>query len=207
MTLHTVAALLATCFLAAVLPGPGTVALSARVMAQGVRRSLVFVAGMLSGDVVWIAFAVTGLTVIAKTLGPLFLAVKIAGGLYLVWLGIKLLRTRHDDAPDNGPAAVPTEPSAWRTYLSGLALMIGNPKVMLFYVSVLPTVIDLHSLSLPGLIATVGVIGVGVGGGLVPWIVTASRLRGLMRSAVARRRIDRGAGVVMVGAGAAVAAT
>lgn len=205
MSLHAAAALLAATFLAALLPGPGNVALSARVMVQGVRRSLVFLLGMLSGDVVWIAFAVTGLTVVAKTLGPLFVAVKIAGGLYLVWLGVKLLRARDDG--EAGMAAVPPESTAWRTYLSGLALMVGNPKVMLFYVSILPTVIDLHALSAGGVAVTLAVIALGASSGLLPWIFTASRLRTVMRSPLVRRRVNRGAGLAMVGAGAAVAAS
>lgn len=204
MTLHTALVLLAATFVAALLPGPGNMALSARALAQGGRRSLVFLIGMLSGDAVWIALAVGGLAVAAKALGPLFVAVKIAGGLYLIWLGIKLLRSRGDDPEAAPPAAV--EQAPWRTGLSGLALTLGNPKVMLFYISVLPTLIDLQALSAAGVAATLAVIVVGAAGGLLPWLITASRLRGVLRSAVARRRVNRGAGVVMIGAGAAVAA-
>ena len=71
-------------------PGPGVFATTARAMASGFRPALAVIWGIVLGDIIFLLFAAFGLSMVARALGNLFFIVKICGGAYLVWLGIKI---------------------------------------------------------------------------------------------------------------------
>ena len=79
-------------FIAAATPGPGIAAIVARVLGRGPKGALAFTAGVALGNVVWLTFAVAGLAVLAQTFNWLFLAVKWAGVLYLLFLAWRMWR-------------------------------------------------------------------------------------------------------------------
>jgi len=68
-------------------PGPGVFAIVARALASGFRPALAVITGIVIGDIIYLTFAVFGLSIIAQSLGELFIIVKICGGVYLFWLG------------------------------------------------------------------------------------------------------------------------
>ena len=70
-------------------PGPGIVSIVARSLGSGFRAAIPMTAGMVAGDLTLMALSVFGLAVVAQQMGELFFAIKIAGALYLVWLGWK----------------------------------------------------------------------------------------------------------------------
>lgn len=204
MTLHAAFAFFVAVYLLGLTPGPGVFAVIARGLAQGFLRTVPFIIGILCGNVTWLTLTVFGLAAIATVLGPFFLAVKIAGGLYLAWMGLKMWRKRVSDSDIDDD--VPEEPSLARRWLSGYVLTLGNPKPILFYLSVLPNLLDMDALAHGAILTAAPIAASAIACALVPYCLMAARLRRLLTSARARRRLNRTAGAMLMGAGAAVVA-
>ncbi|MCT8972096.1 LysE family translocator [Microbaculum marinisediminis] len=196
-SLLTFAAALA---LAAAIPGPGVAAVIARALGAGFRPTVPMVLGLIAGDLVYLSSAALGLGVIAATFGGLFTLIRWAGAAYLVYLAIRLFLAR----PEAG--ALPVRGGRRSgAFLAGLFVTLGNPKVILFYLALLPTIIDLGGLTALGFVelsAVVAVVLLGVIGG---YAALAARARLLFESPAARRILNRVAGVTMMGAAAAIA--
>ncbi|HEX8168365.1 MAG TPA: LysE family translocator [Beijerinckiaceae bacterium] len=189
-------------FIAAAAPGPGIAAIVARVLGRGTGGALAFTAGVAIGDVVWLTFAVLGLSALAQAFHGVFEAVKYIGAAYLLWLAFKMWTAPaavHALARD----AAPEKPL--RLFLGGLAVTMGNPKVMVFYLALLPALIDVAGVTLVGWAelsaVTLAVLGVVFAG----YVALAARARRLFTSPRALRLVNRGTGAVMAGAAAAIA--
>jgi threonine/homoserine/homoserine lactone efflux protein len=153
------------------------------------------------GDWALMSLSAFGLALLAQSLGKLFLIVKLAGAAYLFYLGYKYWVAEAADTTDIVPADVRGG------FLSQLALTLGNPKAIAFFVALLPTVIDLHHLSLSGYVQLCAASYVLIPAITLTYAGLASRVRGLVTSRNARRLINRVAGAIMVGAGVGVAAS
>ena len=183
-------------------PGPTIAALLARVLGRGAGGSAAFCGGLMLGDVVWLSSAVFGLAVLAESFQPVFQAIKYAGAGYLLYLGWRLC---------TAPAAAPVEIAAARgegvrLFLGGLAVALGNPKTMLFYLALLPTLVRLETVSTTDyllLVATVCAVYAGV---LAGYVTLAARARRAFGSPRAMRIVNRTTGAVMAGAALTVAA-
>lgn len=192
-----------TLFIAAAAPGPGIAAVVARVLGRGTKGAFAFGAGLAIGDVVWLTFAVVGLAALAQAFHEVFLVIKWIGAAYLLYIAYRLWT-----APAAAQAVEADEKAEnpAKLFLGGLAVTMGNPKVMIFYLALLPTIIDLTRVTLLGyaelVLATLAVLAVVIGG----YIVLASRARRLFTSPKAIRILNRTTGTVMAGAAAAVAA-
>ncbi|MFO1038036.1 MAG: LysE family translocator [Geminicoccaceae bacterium] len=183
-------------------PGPSIAALVARVLTSGVREVLPFLAAMWIGEIVWLTLTVTGLAVVAQTFHGLFVMLKWLGVLYLLYLAWTMWRAPVDPSASSLPAAQ----RPWRMFLAGLAVTLGNPKIMVFYLALVPTLIDLHRIGLAEwaeLTLTVLVVLIAVDLG---WSLLAARARHLLRSAPALRIANRTSASVMAGAAVAIAA-
>jgi threonine/homoserine/homoserine lactone efflux protein len=181
-------------------PGPTIAALVARVLGRGTAGMPAFCLGLLLGDLVWLACAAFGLAVVASLFQPVFLAIKYLGAAYLLFLAWKLW---------TAPAAAPTDArlvkgEGIRLFFGGLVLALGNPKTMLFYLALLPTIIALANLSWLGFAELAGIVAVVYSVVLCGYVLLAVRARRLFRSARAMRIVNRTTGTAM--AGAAVAA-
>ena len=132
-------------FAAVATPGPGVAALVARVMAHGLRGVAPFVAGYVVGDLIWLLVASTGLAVLARNFAGLLIAIKVAGALYLLYIAWSLLRSCGPLAPNAEP---PRATTGLRAFLGSLSLTVGNPKVIVFFLSILPLALDLDKLRL-----------------------------------------------------------
>ena len=107
-------------------PGPSLAALVARVIARGRHGVIPFLAAMWIGEAVWLAFAVFGLAVIAQTFHLAFLIIKYLGLAYLGYLAFKMWTA--PVAAKEGE--LPEADSSFRLFLTGLAITLGNPKIM-----------------------------------------------------------------------------
>jgi len=190
-------------FIAAASPGPGIAAIVARVLGRGAKEAIPFSIGIALGDVVWLTFAVLGLAALAQAFHEVFLVVKYAGAAYLLYLAYKLWT-----APATAREVVAEEKAEHpaKLLLGGLALTLGNPKTIVFYLALLPTFLDLTQITILGYLelalATLIVLGVVFAG----YIVLAARARRLFTTPSAIRMLNRFTGTVMAGAAAAVAA-
>jgi threonine/homoserine/homoserine lactone efflux protein len=184
-------------------PGPGIAALVARVLARGLRGTPAFIAGFVAGDLVWLTIAATGLAVMAQTFALLFTIVKYAGVAYLLYLAWKLWT-----APAAAGEVVVASRSErpLRLFLAGLSLTLGNPKVIIFFLALLPTVVDLTSLDAVGFAEIAAVMAVLLTTILAGYALMAAYARRLFTSPRAVRIVNRGTGVVMAGAAATIAA-
>jgi threonine/homoserine/homoserine lactone efflux protein len=132
----------------------------------------------------------------------MFFIVKICGGAYLVWLGIKIWLK--DPEPACGAQDSDTR-SQWGNFFSGLVITLSNPKVILFYCGFLPTFLDLSNLTVFDLVIVVAIITAVLVGVLGIYAHLASRARKLFTNKRSVRRLNRAAGSVMVAAGVAIA--
>jgi threonine/homoserine/homoserine lactone efflux protein len=188
--------------LAVASPGPGVAAIVARSLARGAAGAPAFIAGFLIGDLVWFTLAATGLAALAKTAYVLFVVVKYAGAAYLLYLAWRMWTSR---AEAIGAEPVDASQSSWRLFLGSLALTLGNPKTMVFFLALLPTVVKLETLTLTGFVEIAAVISVVLPLVLGTYVVIAARARKLLRSARAVRLVNRGSATAMAGAAVAVA--
>jgi threonine/homoserine/homoserine lactone efflux protein len=134
-------AFLAVAALVIVTPGPDT-AITIRSTLLGGRRAGVMTAfGVVTGQACWSIAASAGVTALLVASEPAFLAVKLAGAAYLVYLGAQALRAAIRRVPVAGPLANDASPRrlAPRTaYRQGLVSDLGNPKMAAFFTSLLP---------------------------------------------------------------------
>jgi threonine/homoserine/homoserine lactone efflux protein len=187
---------------AAATPGPTTTALVARVLARGSAGALALMFGLAVGEVLWLTAAILGLAVLARTFAFAFVILKFAGAAYLLYLAWRIWSA--PPAADSG--AAPRAESRPRLFMAGLAITLGNPKVMLFYLALLPNFVDLGALTVAGyseLVATMFIVLTAVDGA---YVLLAARARKLFASRRAMRLMQRTAGLTIAGAAVAVAA-
>jgi threonine/homoserine/homoserine lactone efflux protein len=169
---------------------------------RGSRGAGAFAAGLILGDLVWLAVAILGLAVVAQTFHEVFLVIKYAGAAYLIYLAYRMWTA--PVAPGDVAAATRGDRLP-RLFLAGLALTLGNPKVVAFYLALLPNLIDLASVGVLGYAELaaicVGILIVVYGG----YVVAAVRARALFRSSRAMRLLNRAGGTMIAGAAVAVA--
>lgn len=189
-------------FVAAGSPGPSIAALVARVISKGFRDVLPFLLAMWIGEAIWLSLAVFGLAVVAQTFHLAFVMVKWAGVAYLVYLAWKMwtapVSVREGD--------LPREDSPARLFLAGMAVTLGNPKIMMFYLALLPTIIDLASVTALGwaeLTLTMAVVLIAID---LAWVFAAAQARKLLKSRRAMKIANRVSATTMAGAAAAIAA-
>jgi threonine/homoserine/homoserine lactone efflux protein len=197
------ASLLIFCFvICGSLTGPGIAAIVARVLRHGTGGAIAFSMGLAFGDIVWLSLAVAGLAVLAQTFQIVFLTVKWAGVLYLLFLAWKMwissaaVRQVVPNSRRDHPGTL---------FLGGLSVTMGNPKVMVFYLALLPTLLDLTRISLLGFVelvcATLSVLSLVFGF----YTMLAARARRLIANAAAVRFANRASAAAMTGAAAWVA--
>ena len=190
-------------FAAVATPGPGIAALVARVLGQGLAGVAPFIAGYVVGDVVWLLVAGTGLAVVAHVFAGVFAALKYAGAAYLLYVAWKMATA--PAALDAGAAASGAA-RGWRAFLGSLSLTLGNPKVMVFFLSIMPLVVDVNALTAPLLAELALLCAVVISTTLFVYALAANRARALLSSSRAMRLAHRAAGGVMAGVAVAVVA-
>jgi len=187
---------------AAASPGPGIVALVARVIGGGLAGVAPFVAGLILGDLLWLAAAVLGLAVVAHTFHEAFAVIKFAGAAYLLYLAYRMWTAPAEATVITGSSR---RDRGSGLLLAGLSVSLGNPKVAGFYLALLPNLINLGHVDLLGYAEMAGVciavLTVVLGG----YALTAARARVLFSSPRAARLFNRTGGTLMAGAAIAVA--
>jgi threonine/homoserine/homoserine lactone efflux protein len=182
-------------------PGPSIAALVARVLTGGWRDVMPFLAAMWIGEAIWLSLAVWGLAAIAENLHLLFLVIKYLGVAYLLYLAWRMWTAPVELRGD----ALPQARSGLRLFAAGMAVTLGNPKIMVFYLALLPAIIDLRSVTLIGwaeLVATMFVVLAAID---LAWTGVAAQARRFLRSPAAVRAANRTSAAMMAGAAAAIA--
>ncbi len=201
MTLTGFIAYSAALALAVAVPGPGIVAMVARGLGSGFRATLPMTIGIALGDLIYLTAAVLGLAFIAQTFGMVFMAFKYAGAAYLLYLAYKFWTAgvgieKVEAKRAEGPVT---------SFLSGLLVTLGNPKVMVFYLALLPAIIDLSTVTLNDylilIVLTMAILMLV----LLPYLALATRTRALLQTPKALQRISRVAAGFLGGAALVIA--
>ncbi|MBB3459085.1 threonine/homoserine/homoserine lactone efflux protein [Rhizobium sp. BK313] len=201
MSLTTLLVFAGALFVAAGSPGPSVAALVARVLTKGARDVLPFLAAMWIGEAVWLTCAVAGLAAIAETFHWAFVTIKWAGVAYLLYLAWKMWFA----AADTTQEKLPDAQSPLRLFFAGLTVTMGNPKIMMFYVALLPSIIDIHAVTLVGWIELVATMFVVLAVIDLSWAFFAAKARGFLKSRRAVRMANRASAGTMAGAAVAIA--
>jgi threonine/homoserine/homoserine lactone efflux protein len=190
--------------LAVATPGPGIAAIIARSLAHGFRGAPAFVAGFIVGDLVWFTVAATGLAAIAKAAAVVFVAIKWAGVAYLLYLAWRLWTAPAERVAV--PAREDGRQHGWRAFVASFMLTLGNPKAILFFLALLPTVVDLASMNALRFVEISLAIVIVLPAVLFSYVFLAARAREMFTTPKAVRRLNRSSGAAMAGAAAVIAA-
>lgn len=116
-----------------IVPGPTVTVIIANSLKHGARAGLLIVLGTQVGVFIWLAIAALGLSAAIQVMGVWFDLVRYVGAAYLIWLGIKLFRSKGDLAI----ATVRARPYG-SFFLQGLMVIISNPKMLVLYGALIP---------------------------------------------------------------------
>ncbi|MUZ73110.1 LysE family translocator [Agrobacterium vitis] len=201
MTLASLLAYAGALFIAAAIPGPGMTAIVARALGSGFRPTFFMGLGLILGDLCYLTAVILGLAYIAQTFVTPFLIIKFAGTLYLAYIAWKLWTAGL--LPQNIEAR--KSAGVMASFLSGLFVTLGNPKTMLFYVALVPTLIPLEAIGPADYGILVGTTFVVLMAVLIPYILLAAKARLLLKQPSALKLLNRAAASILAGTAAYIA--
>ncbi|GHE80906.1 amino acid transporter [Camelimonas fluminis] len=143
------------CIILFITPGPDMSLFLAKTICEGRRSALAAVAGAESGCLIHTLLAALGVSALLAASATAFLALKIVGALYLLWLAIGAIR--HGSVLKVDATRQTQAPPLLQSYLTGLGVNLTNPKVVLFFVTFLPQFVSAHDPHAMGKLAFLGV--------------------------------------------------
>ncbi|MCV6604786.1 MAG: LysE family translocator, partial [Porticoccaceae bacterium] len=183
------------------MPGPGVMSIIAQSVARGFKSTALYCVGVVMGDFTYLTMVLLGMGFAAQKLGAGFVVLKWAGAAYLFYLGIKCWLS---PPPLAGEMSVPEEKGLMKTFLAGLCVSLGNPKVIAFYCGFLPGFTDLQHLTATDAVIVVCSIIPTVLAVLLAYAWLGGRSRAAIRSPKIWKTANRCAGSVLIGSGMAV---
>lgn len=178
-------------------PDPANVV--TRSITSGVANGFAVAAGIVLGDLVFIMLAILGLSVVAETMGSIFMVIKYLGAFYLFWLGFSLLIVKRKATIAANKTGKSSKLIA--SFIAGFFLTLGDIKAVFFYVSLFPMFIDLSALQVADILVIMFVTVASVGGVKLLYALSASRFASLTRGHKFENATRKTAGVFMLGAG------
>ncbi|MCP4188939.1 MAG: LysE family translocator [Gammaproteobacteria bacterium] len=182
----------------ALIPSSSVVLVVARSLSHGIPNGISVSLGIILGDLIFIVLVIFGLSVIAETMGWLFLAIKYIGAAYLIWLGYTLLFSRS--------TMNKVEPSSQKgnlvaSFLAGLFLTLGDVKAIFFYISLFPAFINLGELTFIDILVIMLIDIVTVGGVKIFYAFSAEKVASISKGCGLENKTRKAAGGFMLGVG------
>jgi threonine/homoserine/homoserine lactone efflux protein len=194
-------------FVLIAIPGPSVLFVIGRALSLGRGPAIAGVAGNAVGVYVVAVLVALGLGTLVQRSDAVFLAVKLIGGIYMVWLGVQAIRHRHDLAAALN-VRVP-QVSRSRAARQGFAVGIANPKALIIFGAVLPQFVNRSAGHVPEQMLLLSLVSFGIA--LISdslWAVAASTVRSWFAGNPRRLAAVGGAGgLAMIGVGVSVAVT
>jgi threonine/homoserine/homoserine lactone efflux protein len=190
-----------------VVPGPGVLFVVGRALAHGRRTAMATALGHAAGNYVVAACVAVGLGALLQRSVEAFVIVKIAGALYLIWLGVHAIRHRKSLA-DAMAVATPAR-EGWRAARDGAVVGLTNPKAYILFGAILPQFVNRAAGHVPGQMLVLALVSVAIGAiSDCSWGVAASAVRAWFARSPRRIEMVGGAGgLAMIGVGVTVAIT
>jgi len=182
-------------------PGPVWVALLARSLSGGFHAAWPLALGVVVGDVLWPLIAVLGVAWVVDQVSWFMDVMKWVAVLVFVAMGIALIRSADRQLAENSRL---TRPGMWAGFVAGVAVILANPKAVLFYMGVLPGFFDLSRVTPLDIAAICGLsFAVPLIGNLA-LAASVDRVRGLLKSPNALKRINITSGWLLIGVGVVI---
>ena len=196
MSLQEILALLLIILVFVVSPGPGTLAVFGKSMQQGFIAAFFLSFGLILGDITYLVAVILSLDFFSNTIASFMDQVKIIGGVYLIYLGIQSWRSGSfkikKDISKKGNFA---------EFVTGYLISMANPKVMVFYIAILPNFINLKNLSLLIASEIIIITFLGLMAGISVINLGASKIKNKLESSDSNAYINRIVGSIMMVAG------
>jgi threonine/homoserine/homoserine lactone efflux protein len=192
-------AFIAISLLLAVTPGPDMALVTKNALAHGHRGVFLTTTGIAFALVLWVTLTAVGLAALLKASTTLFYALKLVGGAYLAYLGIRAwLASRH--RPDDLLSDLSPAP-AGSILRQGFISAGTNPKLGVFFVTFLPQFVDAHSALLPQLLLLGAIFALIGWAWMNAYGLLITRVRAFVTSPRVRQWMDRATGTVLIGLG------
>ena len=204
MNIETLLLFSATVFLLAFTPGQGVWLTVARTLGGGFKHGCVTIAGIITGDLIFIIVVIYGLSYIAETMSTVFLWIKYLGGAYLIWLGISLLHnafTQKVISEDDLATQQSTKSSYCNDFIAGIIITLSNPKAIAFYLSFLPAFVDIPSLTIYDILLITIIISVMISAAMLFYAIGALKTKHLIGGKTSQKWTQGVAGSLMVATG------
>jgi threonine/homoserine/homoserine lactone efflux protein len=191
-----------------VIPGPGVLFIVGRALSHGRRTAVATALGHAVGNYCVAALVAVGLGTLLQRSDQVFLAVKLAGALYLVWLGVHAIRHRKDLAGAL-EAAAPAPRQGWRAFRDGIVVGLTNPKAYILFGAILPQFVNRPAGHLAAQMLLLALVPCAIGAITdCTWGLAASGVRSWFASSPRRYAMVGGAGgLAMIAVGVTVAVT
>ena len=182
-------------------PGPVWVALMARAMSGGFRAAWPLALGVVVGDVMWSVLAILGVSWIVSQYAGFLDLMRYVASLTFLFMGYMVIRNADKSIASDSRL---TRPGIIAGFVAGLAVIIGNPKAILFYMGMLPGFFDLSQLTVADIVA------IGALSAIVPLIgnlimgAFIGKVRALLTSPRALKRMNLTAGWLLVAVGVVI---
>lgn len=197
MTLQATLSLIGVIIIFAAIPGPGIIGVVSRSLNLGLKHAFFMVLGIATGDLMYLLCSLFGLAFVIKAYAWFFTAIKYAGGAYLFYLGVSsiIAQTKSNNLITTKAKTLK------KSYLSGFALSSSNPKVILFYLGLLPAFVDLSAMTLP--------LALHIIFSIIPFIIivlfvygiVASKAKNFFKDEKTLNKINIASGILMCGLG------
>ncbi len=190
---------LAAFSIATTIPGPSIAAIVASVLSRNAKAGILVSCGAYIGNIVWFLVAVLGLSAIAGKFAFILVIIKYAGAAYLLFFAWKLWRAPAQILDQD---TAQTDGGLVSNIRLGLLISLGNPKTVMFFVTIFPSLIDIRSIGIDlsfVLFASITIAAACIFGG---YVFLTARVKEILGKASAIRSMQRGTSLIMAGAAA-----
>jgi threonine/homoserine/homoserine lactone efflux protein len=179
--IHSYWLFIATAVVLVITPGQDTFFILGRSLSGGRSAGIAAALGISAGSVLHTFAAALGLSALLATSPYAFMAVKLAGAAYLVYIGVRALLSRASGIPGSESAG---DGGRWAAFRQGIVSNLLNPKVALFFLALMPQFIDARSTDKVVAFLALGLTFVALG---VLWCVVLAIAAAKLRGAFLRR--------------------
>jgi RhtB (resistance to homoserine/threonine) family protein len=184
-----------------VVPGPDTAVVTKNVLVHGRQTAFGTSLGVAVGLSVWTLAAAIGVASVVRASAVAFTVLKLAGALYLIWLGFQALRAARTQSATSAPTVHRPAMSAFGGFRQGLLSDLANPKIGIFFTSLLPQFVDPRHAVLFPFLALGAVFVLMTVLWLFAYCLIAARAAKTLQRPRVKAAMDRGTGIVLIALG------